>query len=404
MLVEFKFKNFLSYKDETSLLMTRVKSFKELEKETIISTKYFELLKTAAIYGSNGGGKTNFIQAVSFMNSVIHNSYADSLKEEEDRKIKKEYHFKLSEIADKEPSMFEVTFIKNNILYRYGFEIKGYEIIKEWLTNKKETETILFERERNEFTINNFSFPEGNKFKDSVNSNVLFLSYLAQNNGKVSSIIFDWFNELNIISGLSNRHFSSPTKHLLRNDDNFKKWLSVAVKFLNITNVTSNNEDRIIAYHNKFDKNEIIKESIAFDLETEESQGTIKLIYLLGAIYYNLLNSRILFIDELDSKLHPNLTKKLIEFFHKFNVNNSQFIFTAHDSILLDKNLFRRDQIWFVDKNKFGSSELYPMSDFNASVIRNTSDYRKKYLEMNFGAANTIDISEQLIELMYDKK
>ena len=110
-----------------------------------------------------------------------------------------------------------------------------------------------------------------------------------------------------------------------------------------------------------------------------------------------------MFIDELDSKLHPNLTKKLLEFFHKFNFNNSQFIFTAHDSVLLDKEIFRRDQIWFVDRNKFGISELYSMSDFDASVVRNTSDFRKKYLEMTFGAANSIDITNQLIELMYAK-
>jgi AAA15 family ATPase/GTPase len=97
------------------------------------------------------------------------------------------------------------------------------------------------------------------------------------------------------------------------------------------------------------------------------------------------------------------LTKKLIEFFHKLNRNNAQFIFTALDSILLDKEIFRRDQIWFVDKNKFGSSELYSMSEFNATVVRNSSDFRKKYLEMNFGAADTIDISEKLIGLMYGK-
>jgi AAA15 family ATPase/GTPase len=109
---------------------------------------------------------------------------------------------------------------------------------------------------------------------------------------------------------------------------------------------------------------------------------------------------KVLFIDELDSKLHPNLTKKLLELFHRFNLRNAQFIFTAHDAILLDKEIFRRDQIWFVDRNKFGASELYSMSEFDSSVVRNTSDYRKKYLDSVFGAAETIDISKELIDLM----
>ena len=177
--------------------------------------------------------------------------------------------------------------------------------------------------------------------------------------------------------------------------------MAVAVKFLNITNVTTNSDNNIITYHNKYDKNEIIVDSIPFNLESDESEGTIKLVYILGAIYDTLINGKVMFIDELDSKLHPNLTKKLITFFHKFNFKKAQFIFTAHDSILLDKELFRRDQIWFVDKNKFGSSQLYSLSEFNASTVRNTSDFRKKYLELNFGAANSIELSNQLIELMY---
>lgn len=403
MLIEFKFKNFLSYKDETRLILTKVKSFKELEDTNIIKNTYYDLLKTSVIYGSNGGGKTNLITALSFMKSVVHNSFAESLKKEEDRGTK-DYYFKLSEDSENEPSLFEVSFIKNDYLYRYGFEIKGYEIISEWLTKKIDTETYLFQRNLRNFKINNSSFNEGNKYKDDVNPNVLFLSHLAQNNAKISTEIFEWFENLNAVSGLVNKNYENVTKELLRIDKKFKLWLSVAVKFLNITNVDSSEEKKIITYHNKFDKNNIIVGSIPFDFDINESAGTIKLIYLLGAFYDTLLNGKVLFIDELDSKLHPNLTKKLIDFFHKFNFSNAQLIFTAHDSVLLDKDIFRRDQIWFVDRNKFGVSELYSMSDFGAKVVRNTSDYRKKYLEMNFGAANSIDISNQLIEIMYGKE
>lgn len=402
MLVDFKFKNFLSYKDETHLLMTKVKSFKELQDTNVIKTDFFDLLKTSAVFGTNGGGKTNLIGAIGFMKNVVHNSFAESLKKEEDRG-RKDFFFKLSESSENEPSLFEVSFIKNDVLYRYGFEIKGYEIISEWLTYKKETETTLFERNNKGFRINNKNFSEGNKFKNDVNSNVLFISFLAQNNSKISSEIFEWFEDLNVVSGLINKHYENVTKDLLKFDKKFKTWLSIAVKFLNISNIESSDNKQITTYHNKYDKNNIIIDSVPFDFERNESQGTVKLIYLLGAIYDTLLNGRILFIDELDSKLHPNLTKKIIDFFHRFNYKSAQFIFTAHDSVLLDKDIFRRDQIWFVDRNKFGVSELYSMSDFDASVVRNTSDFRKKYLDYTFGAANTIDITNQLIELMYEK-
>lgn len=401
MLLSFKTKNFLSYKDETQILMTSVKSFKELKKENVFKEREFEILKTAAIYGSNGGGKSNFIKAMACMKTIIHNSFAESLKKEEDRG-KTDFYFKLNSLTEKLPTEFEVVFIKNDILYRYGFQIKGFNIIKEWLYNKKEVETLLFNREENSYNINNNSFSEGKKYFENVNDNVLFLSYLAQNNTKIASKIFDWFKNLNTVSALANKNYQDVTKMLLRENETFRVWLSFAVKFLGISNVEIDSEDRVITYHNKFDENDFLLDSVPFELDLNESEGTKKLIYILGAIYDTLKKGKVLFIDELDSKLHPNLTKKLISFFHIFNKNKAQFIFTLHDSNLLDKNLFRRDQIWFVDKNKFGSSEMYSMSEFDASVVRNTSDYRKKYLELTFGAAKSLELDNKLIELMYD--
>lgn len=400
MLVEFKFRNFLSYKDEAQLLMTPIKSFKEHPETHIIFNKNnIDLLKTAAIYGSNGGGKSNFINAMGYMKTIIHNSFADSLKKDEDREFK-DYYFKLSEETENAPSSFETSFIQNSVIYRYGFEIKGFEIIKEWLYKKFESETMLFKRNGAEFKINKTGFIEGNKYKNEVNSNVLFLSHLAQYNAQESSNVINWFKNLNVVSALDNRNYRNVTVALLKQEPEFKPWLALAVRFLEINNIEPGKTNDIITYHNKYDINDIIIDSIPFNFEKEESQGTRKLIYLLGAIYDTLMNGKVLFIDELDSKLHPNLSKKLLDFFHKLNTRKAQFIFTAHDAILLDKELFRRDQIWFVDRNKFGASEFYGMSEFNASVVRNTSDFRKKYLDSVFGAAETIKITEELINLM----
>lgn len=400
MLLSLKFKNFLSYKDETQLLMSSVKAFKELKNSNTFTERKFDLLKTAVIYGSNGGGKSNLIKAMGFMNHVVHNSFADSLKKKEDQ-FDYNLQFALNSKSENSPVEMEAVFIKNNIIYRYGFHIKNNIIEKEWLFQKKEVETKLFERDFNKFSINNSGFSEGIKYKDNVNGNVLFISYLAQNNTKIASEVFSWFYHVNVINALNNDNLIKSTKSLFK-DEKFKIWLTYAVKFLSISNVDIDSENNILTYHNKFDENDFLIETVPFNLENVESEGTIKLVYLLGAIYDSMKNGKILFIDEFDSKLHSNLIRKLIKFFHEFNNKKSQFIFTMLDTNLMDKEIFRRDQIWFVDKNKFGSSELYSLADFDSSVVRSTSDFRKKYLDLTFGAAESMNISQNLVDLLYD--
>ena len=402
MLIEFRFKNFKSFKDETSLLMTNVKSFKELNDSNIIHTnREFDLLKSAAIYGINGGGKSNFILAMVCMYGIVHNSFSNSLKKEEERP-NHDFQFKLSTTTENSPTLFEVSFLLGQEIFRYGYEIIGHKIVNEWLYKKVEREIYLFTREGNNFKINNKAFPEGNKYKKEVNENVLFLSHLSQYNQKVSRSVFDWFLDVNVISGLNERLYETFTTKLLEKELNFKNWLSLALRFLEITNVDPGEEDGdIVTYHNKYDENNLLVDSVPFVARDEESAGTTKLIYLLGPIYDTLRDGRILFIDEFDNKLHPNLTKRLIELFNKFNRNGAQLVFTGHDTNLLDKELFRRDQIWFANKDQFGASELYSLSEFNAKTVRNTSAFDKKYLDNQFGAAETLDLDNKLMDLLY---
>lgn len=402
MLIEFKFKNFLSFKDEATFLMTKVNSFKEhLDTNVIKTDKEFELLKTAAVYGANGSGKSNFIKAISTMSSVIFNSFSNSLKKEDERPIQ-DFSFKLNSKAEKAATMFEVSFLHKSIIYRYGFEINKGEIKKEWLYRKSEREVNLFTRKGSKFEINKESFPEGEKYKNDVNSNVLLISHLAQNNQKISRIIFHWFSNMNVISGLYDLNYNKFTAKLLESDPKFKKWASMALKYLEITNVEAGEkEGEIITYHNKYDENNLLIDSVAFNSKME-SDGTKKLIHTLGPIYDTLKLGRVLFIDEFDSKLHPNLSKKLIELFHKCNKKGAQLIFSAHDSKLLDKDIFRRDQIWFVEKDQFGSSSLYSLSEFDAKTVRNTSDFEEKYLANVFGAADTIELNKNLMDLLYE--
>lgn len=400
MLLEFKCKNYLSFKNEISLNLSTIKSYSEHKKTHIIQTKKksIDLLKLIAVYGSNGGGKSNMTRAITAMTNLVHNSFKNSLMKDLERGDW-DCPFQLSTETINEPSMFEMSFIIENVIFRYGFEIYNWEITNEWLYKTEKREIYLFKRNKNEFTINENSFPEGKKHKE-VNSNVLFLSFLAQHNSELTSKIFSFFENINVVDGLNQIQIKHVTKRLLKENKNFKKWLAIALKFLDIQTINLGKDKELYTTHPVYGKNNLLESYTDFNLEYRESEGTKQLIYLLGAIYDTLQNGRVFFIDEFNSKFHPNLSVKLVKLFHEYNHNAAQFIITAHDPTLLDKSILRRDQVWFMDRNQFGVSELYPMSNFKASEgLRSVSDFRKKYLQSDFGAAESINFSEEFIKI-----
>ena len=402
MFLEFKCSNFLSINDEVKLNISTVNTYTEHAKTHIITNSGradIKLLKSVAIYGSNGGGKSNLIQAMEFMKGLLRSSFKDSLEPKAEKSVWNYYH-RLSTESVRKPSSFEMSFIIKGVIYRYGFSVQDWVITSESLYKTDKRETMLFERTGSDFKINEAGFSEGERYKD-VNSNVLLLNFLAQHNAPESSKIFEWFRAFNIMDGLYDSYVKDYTRKLLETDKQFRKWLSVALRFLEIKAV-SIEENELVAVHQKFDENNFVAGQVNLRIDTEESAGTRKLIYLLGGLYSTLQAGTLFVIDEFDSKLHPNLSRKLVELFHKHNVNNAQFIITAHDPTLLDSAIYRRDQIWFIDKDQFGASELYPMSQFKAAAdgLRGTSDFRKMYLSCHFGAAESMDISEELTNLI----
>lgn len=402
MFLEFKCSNFLSIKDEVKLNMSTIKSYSEHADTHIIeNTKRgdLKLLKSLAIYGSNGGGKSNLIQAMNFMKGLLRSSFKDSLDPKTSKSVWN-YHHRLSTETIDKPSTFEMSFIIEGVIYKYGFSVQDWIIVREYLYQTDKRETMLFERTGSNFKINETSFPEGERYKD-VNPNVLLLNFLAQHNSPKSSKIFYWFSVFNIMDGLNDSYVKSYTRKLLETNENFKKWIAVALKFLEIKAINIE-DNKLVAVHQKYDENNFVKEQVNFRVDTEESIGTRKLIYLLGGLYTTLRKGTTFVIDEFDSKLHPNLTRKLVDLFHAHNLNGAQFIITAHDPTLLDNDIYRRDQIWFIDKDQFGASELYPMSHFKAAAngLRGTSDYRKLYLNCHFGAAESMDVSDELTNLI----
>lgn len=437
MLLEFSVENFLSFKDLTTLSMISAKSFKEhLDTHTIELDKKVRLLKSAVIYGNNASGKSNLIRAMAFMKATILNSFRDALVDNNDKKFPLE-KFALNSKTLEESSFFEISFIQNKIKYRYGFEIDGNKIVAEWLYHTTSKEVYLFKRDFQNIEINKTAFKEGLGKEENVKENVLFLTLIAQLNGKVSNEIILWFKSFNQINGIHDRGHKRYTIDKLKSDKAFFSWVLHFIKYLEISNLATTEEDvneinletlrekekdeeiislltniqkiqekqprrdQLITYHRKYDENNNFVETVPLNFDKQESEGTKKLLYLLGPWYDTLKNGKILAIDELDSRLHSNLTLKLVDFFHKFNKNNAQLIFAVHDISILNRDTFRRDQIWFIEKNQFGASELFSLADFKTEKVRNKSAFDKNYMDGKYGAIPYFEIDEKLNQFLY---
>jgi hypothetical protein len=393
-------------------------------------------LKSAVIYGNNASGKSNLLQAMDFMKEIILNSFRDALLENSDRKFPLE-KFALSSKSEQESSFFELSFFNNGTKYRYGFEIDYDKVVAEWLYHTTSKEVYLFKRDLQNIEVNKSAFKEGLGKEDDVKENVLFISVLATLGKETSSSIVEWFKKFNIINGIHDRGHKRYTIDKLKSDKNFLNWVLYFIKYLEISNLTTTEEDvneidietlrekendedlinlltsihkiksrqtkrdQLKTYHRKYDENNVLIDTISFNFDKQESEGTKKLLYLLGPWYDTLKNGKVLIIDELDSRLHSHLTLRLIDFFHKSNMKQAQLICAVHDISLLNKETFRRDQIWFVEKNQFGASELISLADFKTDTVRNKSAFDKNYLEGKYGAVPYFDTDVKLNQLLY---
>ena len=440
MLIEFNTQNFLSFKDFTTLSMVIAESFKEHQDTHIIQTgSKLNLLKSAVVYGNNASGKSNLLEAMNFMKQTVLNSYRDALMENSERKFPL-VKFALNTKTEKDTSFFEITFIQKETKYRYGFEIDYDKIVAEWLFHTTSKEVYLFKREKQKIEVNKSAFKEGLGKEEDVKENVLFLSYLASLGKETSTNIVDWFKKFNFVNGIHDRGHKRFTIDKLKSDKQFFLWVLNFMKYLEIVNLATTEEDvdeidletlrekekdeeiinllssiqkiqskqpkrdQLITFHRKYDENNVLVDTVPFNFDMQESEGTKKLLYLLGPWYDTLQNGKVLIIDELDSRLHSHLTLRLVGFFHTFNKRKAQLICAVHDISLLNKETFRRDQIWFVEKNQFGASELYSLADFKTDKVRNKSAFDKNYLEGKYGAIPYFDINEKLVDLLYEKK
>ena len=391
-------------------------SIKEHKESVIVAGKYI-LLPLAVFYGANSGGKSNLIQAVATMRGMVRRSVrlndGDSLPYEP---------FALDKTSELQPTFFEIQFINNNALYRYGFEYTKKEIISEWLYEKRfgEKEYELFIRSHDIIDVSGKRFPEGLGKVNLTNSNRLFLSLVAQLKGEKSNSVMAWFGDCNVLSGIDSEGYEDFTlrmflEHLNGADEaqDFFNTLQLGftrfmVKKVDIPkealesapdsikskleqDLTSGSFVEPLTTHNVYDENGSVVGERNFHKNQMESEGTKKVIEMSGPIFDTLHDGKTLIVDELDAKLHPLLTRNIVLLFMDPNVNKNgaQLIFATHDTNLLDLEIIRRDQIWFAEKDNVESTDIYSLVEFKdeaGNKVRNDRDIKRDYIRGRYGA------------------
>lgn len=400
MLIEFTTGNYLSFKDKKTLSLEAT-SIKD-NMDNIIQKEKYKLLRSVVIYGANSSGKSNFLKALETMRSIVLSSAKYSSTDEIEVSP-----FLLNTETENEPSFFEILFLINNIRYRYGFEVDRKIVHSEWLFEcKNHKENNLFIRDKDSIEVSE-EFDEGKSLEIKTRENALFLSIVDQFNGTISKGIMAWFSNQNIFSGLQHEKEKFLTAHLLTHKSlnrwiiDFLKPFSLGFEDFSITE-TGENKSSIKTIHNKYDATGNIIAKHEFDLLKQESSGTNKLYDMAGSLTYGLSLGLLTVIDELDAKLHPLLTMAIVKLFNSptFNKNGAQLIFASHDTNLLNHGGLRRDQIYFTEKNRFESTDLYSLVEYRDSdgkKIRNDSALEKNYIMGRYGAIPYIGNFNKLV-------
>lgn len=392
MLVEFRVKNFLSIQDEQVLSLVASNDKEHLDSTFETENKKFRLLKSVAIYGANASGKSNIITAINTMIGIIQNSINTQVG-----MVLPITPFLLGNNND-EPSEFEITFFIDKVRYRYGFSATKEKIYSEWLlAYETRVAQTWFERNYNKNT-NEYTWKLGTKLKgrkellkDSTRENALFLSTAVQLKYEQLTPIFNHLLKITSTDFFGWSDGFQVTKNLYQNNK-YKKEILNSLKSidLDIENIvleemefitkTEHIRDTYIFTQHLNRNNDIIK----FDFNVE-STGTKKFFSMIGPLLDILSNGGVAFIDELELSFHPYLTKFVIDLFNnpKTNKNNAQLIFTTHETSVLNKDVFRKDQIYFCEK-KNKATQLYSLLEFKPR--KDAQNWEKSYLGGRFGA------------------
>lgn len=412
MLVEFRCKNHKSIKDE--VLFSLLASKDTFNSEYLYGYKDLKILKSSVVYGANGSGKSNFIDAIFFMKSLVTNS----INLQPGMGIPYTPH-KLNGVGSE--SFYSVQFIKNGVRFAYGFSIEQMLVKEEYLyyfPNGRQAK--IFDR-------TGMTYEEGSKFKGRFNSckdvlkpNRLMIS-CAANFTNITEIedAFRFFSEdLVIYTNANQENWMQYSLYQFNSNPEIK---NLALSFMrdigvDIQDIKINIEESAFPqselpeflsdeYKNKLRMTPLqkITASVVYpgfetDLFTEESTGIQKLFAFLCPFLDIISKGKILICDELETSLHESLLYTLLKTFLSLNgKEQSQIIFTTHDTSLLSLDLFRRDQIWFTELNSLNrSTELYSLAEIKS--VRKDENYGKGYISGRYGAIPMLN--ENLAELL----
>jgi len=421
-LQEFSFGNYRSFKDINTLNMSAAKitsKHSEIDIDNIIHGNNIEkisFLKSKAIYGANASGKSNIIHAFIVFFRIISNSVKD------ENILNLVDAFRLSTETEDEPSFFQIVFWDKRVKYRYGFELNDKEVSSEWLYGKPgERELCYFIRDGKEIVeLDKTNFSEAYKLKtlladddsgdnEIFRNNSLFLSTLASFGfAKLAKQLIKSMTSVYVISGLGHQGMHQYAGDALE-DKTKKKYIldflktgDIGIEDIETVEIStkdvpddvdedlkkriqkSDKKKLLISTRKKFDAENNYVENESFSFTIHESEGTQKLFELSPFIYQALKEEKTIIIDEFDARFHPLLTKKIVELFNSPQNKGAQLIFTTHDTNLLSPDLLRRDQIEFVEKDKYGASHLYNLVQFKG--IRNNASFEKDYIQGKYGA------------------
>ncbi|MDR2823958.1 MAG: ATP-binding protein [Prevotellaceae bacterium] len=412
MLIEFTVGNFLSFNEKRRISFEARGGVSEL-KDNCFTYENRKLLRSVVVYGANSSGKSNLIKAFERMQNCVLSSIKLNNSDELDYSP-----FLLSSENENRPTFFEIIFVSQNQKFRYGFEYNQTVIINEWLFEVKKSakEDVLFIRTDEGIAVSD-KYTEGKAKEESTNNNRLFVSLVAQLGGKTANQILQFFENYSVISGVTHANYRIFSQNMfLNHSTGFKEsldlfqQLKLGFKDVKIVEKEPNQEEivtidnsvlrKILAenkliffntVHNKYDEKGNVIDTVSWNKDRYESEGTKKLIDFSGPVFDTLNNGKVLIIDELDSKLHPLITIQIIKLFNspKTNPNNAQLLFATHDTNLLSTEIFRRDQIWFTEKDKVEQTDLYSLDDFvfpDGKKVRKDTNLEKNYIAGRYGA------------------
>jgi hypothetical protein len=391
MLVQFRVENHRSLRDEQTLSMVAANVGDPNDPRLIRRDGFGEaLLPAVALYGANASGKSNVLHALGFMREAVLLSHR---LWEPERGVPRE-PFALSRRA-KDPSVYEVDIVVDDVRHRYGFVLGAAAIEEEWLHawphGRKQT---WFEREGEAFEFGKNLHGENETIRGLTRPNSLFLSAAAQNNHAALMPIFAWFNAMQVdrrreptdsaVAGL--RRYFARLKGLrgIERDAVLRLLRAADIGVVDFAVKVYRSGAVTVRLRHKTDDDD----RAWLPLESE-SAGTITMLAMAGHIVEALRRGSPMCIDELEASLHPMLALEVVRLFNdpKHNPKGAQLLFSTHDTNLLGNVLgeppLRRDQVWFTEKDQSGATKLYPLTDFHP---RKEENLERGYLQGRYGA------------------